>query len=96
MNASASRNSSAKSSASYETKTRGCFSKQIGRWAPNADGELVKLRSKKDAGRLLDGREWSEVPDPERAQLSTDGGPEVPEFSGLVGRNSPIVDGIRT
>lgn len=30
--------------------------------APNEAGEIVKLRTKKEGGRLLDGREWNEFP----------------------------------
>lgn len=37
------------------------FFKQWGNHAPGQLGGLVRLRSKKDAGRLLDGREWNEV-----------------------------------
>lgn len=35
--------------------------KQWGNWAPTAGG-LVRLRTKKAGGRLLDGREWNEFP----------------------------------
>ena len=42
------------------------FFKQWGNHAPGQSGELVRLRSKKDAGRLLDGREWNEVPNEPR------------------------------
>lgn len=38
------------------------FFKQWGNYAPNEAGELVKLRSKKEGGRVLDGRTWDEFP----------------------------------
>lgn len=37
--------------------------KQWGNHAPNASGELVKLRSKKEGGRILSGRTWDEFPE---------------------------------
>jgi protein gp37 len=36
--------------------------KQWGNHAPNADGDLVRLRSKKKGGRVLSGRTWDEFP----------------------------------
>jgi protein gp37 len=36
--------------------------KQWGNHAPNADGDLVRLRSKKEGGRILSGRTWDEFP----------------------------------
>ena len=38
------------------------FFKQWGRFAPDLDGRLMRLRSDKEAGRTLDGREWNEIP----------------------------------
>jgi protein gp37 len=38
------------------------FFKQWGNHAPSPSGQLVRLRSKKQGGRLLDGREWNQFP----------------------------------
>lgn len=40
------------------------FFKQWGNNCPDQDGSLVRLRSKKHAHRLLEGREWNEFPVP--------------------------------
>lgn len=39
------------------------FFKQWGAWAPCSDGSLRVRKSSKRAGRLLDGVEWSQVPE---------------------------------
>lgn len=38
------------------------FFKQWGHWCPNDTGEMVFHRNLKDAGRLIDGKEWSQRP----------------------------------
>lgn len=42
------------------------FFKQWGNHAPAPTGGLVRLRSKKDGGRALDGCEWNQIPEPWR------------------------------
>lgn len=51
--------------------------KQWGEWAPGSDSTLMKRVGKKAAGRLLDGRAWSQFPAPTKASFKDSYAPTV-------------------